>query len=291
MELLVKPEQAGRTVKSLLKGELGLSTARIARLKRTETGLTVNGVRVFTSAVLRAGDRLAVDLPAAERPTAVRPAAMDLDVRWEDEHLLILNKSAPLAVIPSSLSPGEPTLAEGLAHYLGPGFSFHPVNRLDRGTTGLMAVAKNGYMHDRLRRQLHGGGFQRTYLAVCAGRPDPPAGTVDLPIGRAPGSAVKRQICPGGQAARTRYRTLRCNGDLTLAALWPQTGRTHQIRVHMAAMGCPLAGDWLYGTEDRALIPRPALHACRLTLRHPATGALLDVTAPLPADMKRLLEC
>ena len=159
MELLVTPEQAGRTVKSLLKGELGLSTARIARLKRTETGLTVNGVRVFTSAVLRAGDRLAVDLPAAERPTAVRPAAMELDVRWEDEHLLILNKSAPLAVIPSSLSPGEPTLAEGLAHYLGPGFSFHPVNRLDRGTTGLMAVAKNGWVHDRLRRQLHGGGF------------------------------------------------------------------------------------------------------------------------------------
>ena len=178
-----------------------------------------------------------------------------------------------------------------MVRYLGPGASFHPVNRLDRGTTGLMAVAKTGYMHDRLRRQLHGGGFQRTYLAVCAGRPDPPAGTVDLPIGRAPGSAVKRQICPGGQAARTRYRTLRCNGDLTLAALWPQTGRTHQIRVHMAAMGCPLAGDWLYGTEDRALIPRPALHACRLTLRHPATGALLDVTAPLPADMKRLLEC
>ena len=290
MELLVTPEQAGRTVKSLLKGELGLSTARIARLKRTETGLTVNGVRVFTSAVLRAGDRLAVDLPATERPTAVRPAAMELDIRWEDEHLLILNKSAPLAVIPSSLSPGEPTLAEGLAHYLGPGFSFHPVNRLDRGTTGLMAVAKNGWAHDRLRRQLHGGGFTRQYLAVCAGAPQPAAGSVELPIGRAPGSAIRRQADPQGRPARTDYRVLAAAGPLSLVELTPRTGRTHQIRVHMAALGCPLAGDWLYGTEDRALIPRPALHAARLTLVHPATGQTLSLAAPLPADMKKLLE-
>ena len=288
LELTVEERQAGRTVLSLLRGELGLSSTLVKRLKRTDRGLLLNGAPVHTDARPRPGDRLTADLSAAERPAGVEPVELALDILFEDEHLLLLNKSAPLAVIPSSLAPGEPTLAGGVVRYLGPGASFHPVNRLDRGTTGLMAVAKTGYMHDRLRRQLHGGGFQRTYLAVCVGRPDPPAGTVDLPIGRAPGSAVKRQVCPDGQAACTRYRTLCRNGDLTLVALWPQTGRTHQIRVHMAAMGCPLAGDWLYGTEDRALIPRPALHACRLTLRHPATGALLDFTAPLPADMKRL---
>lgn len=290
MELLVTAEQDGRTVRSLLKGELGLSTARIGRLKRTETGLTVNGRRVFTSAVVHTGDRLSVDLAAAEHPTDVCPAAMALDILWEDEHLLVLNKSAPLAVIPSSLSPGEPTLAEGLAHYLGPGFAFHPVNRLDRGTTGLMAVAKNGWVHDRLRRQLHGGGFRRQYLAVCLGAPCPPEGCVELPIGRAPGSAIRRQADPQGRPARTDYRVLETAGPFSLVELTPRTGRTHQIRVHMAALGCPLAGDWLYGVEDRGLIARPALHAARLELTHPVTGQALSLAAPLPADMKKLLE-
>lgn len=220
----------------------------------------------------------------------MEPADIELDIRFEDEHLLILNKPAPLAVIPSSLAPGEPTLAGGVVRYLGPGASFHPVNRLDRGTTGLMAAAKTGFIHDRLRRQLHGGGFSRTYLAVCLGKPEPLAGTVHLPIGRAPGSAIQRQVRPDGRPALTFYRVLAHRGGLSLVELRPQTGRTHQLRVHMAAIGCPLAGDWLYGTEDRTLIPRPALHACRLELRHPVSGDRLAFTAPLPADMKQLLE-
>lgn len=288
--LTVTEKQAGRTVLSLLRGELGLSSTLVKRLKRTERGLLLNGAPVHTDARPRAGDRLEADPSAAERPAGVEPAELALDIRFEDEHLLILNKPAPLAVIPSSLSPGEPTLAGGVVRYLGPGASFHPVNRLDRGTTGLMAAAKTGYIHDRLRRQLHGGGFERTYLAVCAGAPEPPEGVIDLPIGRAPGSAVKRQVSPDGRPALTRYRTLARQGDWSLVELRPQTGRTHQLRVHMAALGCPLAGDWLYGTEDRARIPRPALHACRLVLTHPVSGERLELTAPLPADMKRLLE-
>ena len=109
-------------------------------------------------------------------------------------------------------------------------------------------------------------------------------------MGRAPGSAIRRQIDPAGQSARTDYRLLRVKNGLSLVALVPWTGRTHQIRVHMAAIGCPLAGDWLYGTEDRDLIPRPALHAVRLAFTHPVTGAHLSFTAPLPGDMKLLLE-
>ena len=165
LELVVTRAQEGRTVKSLLKGELGLSTALIGRLKRTETGLTVNGRRVFASAVLREGDRLSVDLPAAERPTELRPVPMALDVRFEDEHLLVVNKPAPLASIPSSLVPGEPTLAAGLLYHLGEGSALHLVNRLDRGTTGLAAAAKTAYVHELLRRRLHTGAFHRTYLA------------------------------------------------------------------------------------------------------------------------------
>ena len=171
LTLTVSEAQRGRTVLSLLKGELALSTGCVNRLKRTETGLTLNGTRVFTNALVRPGDILSVDLTAGERATAVTPIPMALDVVFEDEHLLILNKQAPLAVIPSSLAPDEPTLANALAHYLGADFSFHPVNRLDRGTSGLMAVAKSGYIHDRLRRALHTGDFVREYLALAQGVP------------------------------------------------------------------------------------------------------------------------
>lgn len=290
LELTVTPAQSGREVRSLLKGELGLSTTLIGRLKRTETGLTVNGHRVFTNCVLHAGDVLAVDLDAAERPTDIRPAPMTLDILYEDEHLLVVNKPAPLACIPSSLAPGEPTLAAGLLYHLGEGAAVHLVNRLDRGTTGLLAAAKNAWVHDQLRRQLHSEAFRRWYLAVCVGMPDPGEGTVSLPIGRAPGSAIRRQVDSLGRDAVTDYRILEKRGGFSLVELLPRTGRTHQIRVHMAALGCPLAGDWLYGTEDRALIGRPALHAARLELIHPVTGRIICLAAPLPEDIKDILE-
>ena len=289
LELTASPALCGREVRGVLKGELGLSSTLIGRLKRTETGLTVNGRRVFTNYVLQAGDVLSVDLDAAERPTDIVPVPMALDVLYEDEYLLAVNKPAPLACIPSSLVPGEPTLAAGLADHLGPGAAVHLVNRLDRGTTGLLAAAKNAWTHDRLRRQLHTGDFRRTYLAVCAGVPDPAEGTVSLPIGRDPGSAIRRRVDPAGREAVTDYRVLETRGGFALVELEPRTGRTHQIRVHMTALGCPLVGDWLYGTEDRALIGRPALHAAKLELTHPATGEALRLRAPLPEDIKHLL--
>lgn len=289
LELAVTGEMDGRTVKSLLKRELGLSTSLINRLKRTSDGLTVNGRRVFTNAVLHAGDRLTVALNSAERATEIEPLPMDLDIVYEDEHLLVVNKYAPLACIPSSLVPGEPTLAAGLLYHLGNGSSLHLVNRLDRGTSGLLAAAKTAYVHDLLRRQLHTGNFQRTYLAVCAGLPEPEAGRIDLPIGRAPGSAVQRRIDPAGKAAVTDYRVIGRAGTFSLVELTPHTGRTHQLRVHMAAIGCPLAGDWLYGTEDKALIGRPALHAARMALVHPVSGERLALEARLPEDIRIIL--
>lgn len=290
LTLTVSPALSGRSVQSLLKYELGLSSSCVNRLKRTESGITVNGARVYTNARLNNGDVLTVDLSAAEQPTAVQPVFMPLNILFEDEHLLILNKSAPLAVIPSSFAPDEPTLANGLAYYLGEGFAFHPVNRLDRSTTGLMAVAKSSFIHDRLQRVLHSGAFCRRYLAVCEGHPDPPEGEIALPIGREGGSAIKRCIDPEGQEARSAYRTLEQTGRFSLVELIPYTGRTHQLRLHMAAIGHPLAGDWLYGTEDHSLIARAALHAAYLSVQHPVTGEMIELSAPLPADMKRLLE-
>ena len=152
-----------------------------------------------------------------------------------------------------------------------------------------MAVAKSGYIHDRLRRTLHTDGFYREYRAVCVGCPKPPAGTIDAPIGRDETSAVRRMVRSDGQQAVSHYEVLSSRNGLSLVKLLPETGRTHQLRVHMAHIGCPLAGDWLYGTEAPDLISRPALHAYALALTHPVTGTHLYFTAPTPADMEKLI--
>ena len=136
---------------------------------------------------------------------------------------------------------------------------------------------------------LHSEGFRREYRAVCVGCPEPPAGIIDAPIGRDETSAVRRTVRPDGQYAVSRYEVLSTRNGLSLVKLLPETGRTHQLRVHMAYIGHPLAGDWLYGTEAPALIPRPALHACALTLTHPVTGEVLHFTAPIPEDMQALI--
>jgi len=229
-----------------------------------------------------------VDLPTAERPTELRPVPMALDVRFEDEHLLVVNKPAPLASIPSSLVPGEPTLAAGLLYHLGEGSALHLVNRLDRGTTGLAAAAKTAYVHELLRRRLHTGAFHRTYLAVCEGRLRPPEGKIDLPLGPKPGSLIEQMVRPDGKSAVTRYKTLEAGEGFSLLKLELETGRTHQILVHLAHLGHPLLGDFLYGRECRTP-GRPALHSAHLSLLHPLTGARLELDAPLPADLRALL--
>ncbi len=145
-------------------------------------------------------------------------------------------------------------------------------------------------LFDLLRRALHTESFRREYRAICLGCPMPERGTVDAPIGRDESSVVARRVRADGAPAVSHYAVLAKGEGLSLLALRPETGRTHQLRVHMASLGCPLAGDWLYGTEDPGLIPRPALHSYKLTLAHPVTGKLVEVSAPLPEDMGRLLQ-
>ena len=180
-------------------------------------------------------------------------------------------------------------MADALSSYLGDGSAAHFVSRLDKGTSGLFIAAKTGYIHDRLRVALHTEGLRREYRAVALGRVTPERGTVDLPIARADGSIVKRCVRGDGLPSRTDYEVLAQSDAFSFLRLVPQTGRTHQLRVHMAALGHPLAGDWLYGTEDAALIPRPALHSFELWFTQPVTGEALHFTAPLPEDMERLL--
>ena len=286
----VPPEKDGCPVRHILKAELHFSARAISRLTRTEGGILRNGQPVRTVDLLHTGDTLSVlssDLrPAREQPL---PCDTPLPIVWEDEHLLVVNKPAGMVAMVSSFYPETPTVAGALAYQRGESGIFHVVNRLDKGTTGLMAVAKSGYVHNLLRRSLHTEGFQREYRGICLGCPEPRSGLIDLPIGRDESSTVKRMIRPDGAPSRSRYEVLEEWNGLALLRLLPETGRTHQLRLHLSAIGHPLAGDWLYGTEDPDLIPRPALHSCALRLRHPVTGELLTLTAPLPEDMQRLL--
>lgn len=287
---VILPEEDGAAVRHILRAKLHFSAHAVSRLAHGGECIFVNGTPVHTPHVLRAGDVLSVETEDRRPPrAAVTPGPWPLPVAWEDEHLLIVNKPAGMTAHASNLLPDTPTVAGALAWTRGTDFIFHPVNRLDKGTTGLMAVAKSGYVHDLLRRRLHTDRFRREYRAICVGGPPAEEGTVDAPIGRDETSLVARKIRPDGAAAVSHYRVLARGEGLSLLALWPETGRTHQLRIHMASLGCPLAGDWLYGVEDAELIPRPALHAWRVELEHPVTGEWVEVSAPLPEDMGRLL--
>jgi len=287
--MTIDPASSGRTVLSLLRRELACSDAHISRLKRRETGIRLNGVRCYVTARVNAGDELTIEI--GDQPDGhIVPMAYPLNVVFEDEDLLVIDKPAGIAVHQSTRDPEELTLENAVCHYLGGNISPHPVSRLDRGTSGLMAFAKSGYVHERLRRQMHTEAYRRTYLGVAVGHVNPPSRTIELSIGMAEGSTYQRAIRSEGQRARTVYETLAVNELFTLLRLIPETGRTHQLRLHLSAIGYPLAGDWLYGAEDRALIARPALHSYTLLLTHPLTGQELQFTSTLPEDMQRLID-
>ena len=150
---------------------------------------------------------------------------------------------------------------------------YRPVNRLDKGTSGLMVVAKDGHVQDLLQRRLHSDAFLREYLALTEGVPDPPEGVIDAPVGKTDAASVKREVRPDGKPARTRYRVEEIRGSRALVRLRLETGRTHQIRVHLAHIGCPVCGDFLYGTELPEEFPRRfALHSAFLSFLHPVSG-------------------
>ena len=290
LELAVTPELAGIRVDTLLKKHMGLSGTVVRRIKWLEDGILLDGVRVHTDFRPAAGQVLSARLSDPERNSGIIPAPGPLDIVYEDGDLIVLNKAPGVPVHPG---PGhfDDTLGNFLMDYYektGQEGDFHPVHRLDRGTSGLLAAAKHPHAQEVLKKQLHTEGFRRVYLAVCEGVPDPPAGVIDAPLGPKPGSLMEQMVRPDGKPARTRYAVLRRWGERALVSLELETGRTHQIRVHMAHIGHPLTGDFLYGTEDPALSPRPALHSAYLSLLHPLTREELRFSVPLPEDMARL---
>ena len=195
--------------------------------------------------------------------------------------MLVVDKPGGMAVHPS---PGHPygTLANyiaGMFRRRGESIVFHAINRLDRGTSGLMCVAKTKYSAALLGAALDRGDIRRSYYAVCLGAPQPPSGTIDAPIGRCEGYGIKRCVAPGGQHAVTHYRTAASNGRYSLVELELETGRTHQIRVHMAHIGCPLAGDFMYGEEIPGF-DRVALHSRSIDIILPDRRVHVETPPP-----------
>ncbi len=283
-------KDAGRKIKFFLRSDLQLSYSQFSAVKASG-GMLVNGQSVHANYLLKPGDHILVRLCESERIKDVIPENGSVPIVYEDADLYIIDKPAPLACQCSADNPTG-TLENLLCGHYGADspFVFRPLNRLDRGTSGLMAAAKHAHACQLLQKQLHTPDFIREYLAVVEGEFHG-EGTIDLPIAKEEGATVRRVICrQSGQRAITHYRVELSSAGRSLVRLWLETGRTHQIRVHMAALGHPVTGDFLYGHEIGALSGRFALHSTRIRLLQPLTGSVIELHSPLPDDLRRLLK-
>lgn len=288
LRFVATPEDEGKTIRDVLQKKYGVSRRLLVRAKH-QGMITRNGRSTFVTETLETGDEVAVLVPVNEEES-VAPEAMPLDIRFEDEDFLVIAKPPGLVVHPTR-NYESGTLANGMAAYWlakGEKRKFRPVNRLDKDTSGLLIVAQNQWAHEAFSRLHREGSLQKTYQAFVHGALYPNEGLVDAPIAMKETSIIEREVRADGQAARTRYRVL-ARGELaSRVELLLETGRTHQIRVHMSYLGHPLLGDDLYD-GSREWINRQALHAWKLTFPHPRTGELMSFEEPLPEDMERLL--
>lgn len=291
----VPPEQDGWRLRSVLLTGMGLSRKLLVRLRGIEGSIRVNGSTDLLYRPLRAGDEVEVKLPV-EQSESILPQPMDIEVIHEDEHLLIVNKPWGLIVHPTS-GHYINTLANGIVHYWqekGERFRFRPIHRLDQDTSGVLAVAKNGYAHQYVSEQFQEGQVQKTYIAVVYRRLAHDRGTIEGPIDRDAVNPHVRVVTPAGAPSTTHYEVAERLDGATVVRVKPVTGRTHQIRVHMKHIGHPLIGDGLY--IDPAIPPAPhlpaerqALHASTLSFVHPGSKERVTYEAPLTQDLEKLI--
>lgn len=285
----VTNEHAGMTVADYLRQILHYSGRKLQKLTR-QKGILLNNKPVFLERKLKSEDTLRV-LVFADTTYGVQPEQGDISVLYEDEYLLVLNKPAYQLVHPTGQTTSG-TLANYLAYHFeqrGIVSTIRPVHRLDRETSGCIIFAKDGHSQAQLEQQLKTGTLKRTYWALVKGLVAPAAGTIDAPIGPHPTQPNRRAINKKGESAVTHYRTLRPLADATLLELTLDTGRTHQIRVHLAHIGYPIVGDRMYGVRS-PFMPRQALHAAAIRFRHLQDNHEITVTAPMPEDFTQAIE-
>lgn len=281
---------AGLRIEQYLRRR-GYSYQNLTQLKKMRESILINGVWSYMRTAVKNGDILTVHIQEPESSPNIPPVKLPLDIVYEDEDIIVVNKPAGMPVHPS-LNNYENSLANGLMYYYrkqGKPFIFRCTNRLDRDTSGLTVVAKHMVSSSILSSMGMRHEITREYLAIVRGALKPSEGTIDAPIGRTGSSLIERKIdFENGEHAVTHYRVVEEQNGHSLVSLILETGRTHQIRVHMKYIGYPLVGDYLYN-PDMEYIDRQALHSHRLSFTHPVTGEKMEFTAPLPTDMRKIL--
>lgn len=281
----VSKAEEGQKVSNILRSKLNISSRLLTKLKMNKK-ILVNDLPVFSSHIVNSGDFITIKIDFEEEDY-IEAENIPLDILYEDEFLLAVNKPAGIVVHPSSYHLNG-TLANGVKFYLNNNKKIRPINRLDRDTSGIVLFAKNEYIQECMKQE---NTMEKEYLTILTGLLNEKYGTIDAPIARKPDSIMERVVNESGQTAITHYKVLEeCNlENLSLVQVKLETGRTHQIRVHFAYKGHSILGDTLYGIET-SLINRQALHAWRLSFVHPMSKEQILIVAPLPEDMKKVLE-
>ena len=284
LQYAIPSEYSSKRVLDFLK-HLGFSHRLITKLKQTPDGILLNGEHIRTIDPMSEGDLLEINLPTDKKESISIPVEMPLDIIYEDDDFLVLNKPAMLAVHESHNHLGD-TLSNAVAFHLkkeGKPSVFRAVGRLDKGTSGLMVCALNRYAASRLS-----GKIKKQYLAIATGIYDG-EGTIDAPIYRPDPILTVRTVDERGERAITHWKALKNDGENTLLRVKLETGRTHQIRVHFASLGTPLVGDTMYGTPDKR-INHQALHCCECRFIHPVKNEEMHFFCDMPNDMKKIIE-
>ena len=291
IEYIIEKEDAGLRIEQFLKRR-GYSSKNLAAIKRMPKSVIVNGEHFYMRQELKEGDRLSIHIMETESSEKVPPTEIPLNIVYEDEDIIVINKPAHMPIHPS-LNNYTNSLANALAWYYkkqNKPFVFRCCNRLDRDTSGLTVVAKHLVSGNILSSMVKERKFHRQYLAIVRGHVTPPSGTINAPLGRKEGTIIERTIdWEHGENAITHYHVVEEKNGHSLVSLKLETGRTHQIRIHMKHLGFPLIGDYLYN-PDMEFIERQALHSHKISFTHPMTGKPMEFVAPLPEDMKNVLE-
>ena len=275
-----------KTVKTVLKHKLNISSAILTDLKKYPDGITVNGAHANVNVILHTGDVLTLNIYDIPSPNIV-PVDMELDILFENEDVLVVNKPRNMPTHPSQ-NHHDDTLANGVMYYFrNTDFTFRVITRLDRDTSGAVLIAKNRLAASRLSEQMQDMKIYKEYVALCHGILTEPEGTIDAPIAREEGSTIRRLVSHAGKTAITHYEVMTSNNGLSLIKLNPQTGRTHQLRVHLSHIGHSIYGDDMYGSP---ICGNTRLHCRAITFTNPADGEDITVEAPIPSDIIELIQ-